>query len=136
MRLRIVQAVWSERPPIEDTVSLLRNGLRDKSAAVRQFASMRILHYDLHELAPDLEAALSSEQNPKTRHEMAHDLALLCHGYYTKRSDDSDETELVVKMERGFAARIIPSKDCSPEMVQRLVREMQDQDLTRHRPKG
>ena len=67
------------------TRRLLKNGLVDSSKHVRLLAGYRTSSLRQIQLIPDLERAVQSEGDPKTKSELRHNLRILRDGYSFKR---------------------------------------------------
>jgi hypothetical protein len=65
IRLRVVQSIWTDTPPQETTDVILRKGLKDKSATVRQFAVSRIGSHRLKHFQRDISHLLQKETSEK-----------------------------------------------------------------------
>jgi hypothetical protein len=65
MRLRVVQAIWSDLPPQDIADKIIRAGLHDKNISIRIFAASRIGQLKLKHLLAELQQVKVSETNEK-----------------------------------------------------------------------
>src|SRR5262249_42283979 len=74
--------------PLEFTLRLIRQGLRDRSANVRGKAADWAGRLRVREVVPDLEAALAAEKNAKAKQTIEFELRLLRDGYILEENKD------------------------------------------------
>ncbi|MHC4296836.1 MAG: hypothetical protein ACYS7Y_06015 [Planctomycetota bacterium] len=65
VRVRVVQALWSDTPPADVTDKIIRTALQDKSSNVRSFAASRVTQLKLNHLKGELREARAIEDNEK-----------------------------------------------------------------------
>lgn len=86
---------------IEDEVvrdGLLRSGMRDKSARVREFAADRIVSSLNKRLLPEFREAAQQHTGTEEGLRLANDLKLLEDGYIARHEPSTDRVELTVQL--------------------------------------
>jgi hypothetical protein len=74
--------------PLDFTLRIIRQGLRDKSATVRGKAADWTGRLRLRQVVPDLEAAFAVEKNTKARETIEFELRLLRDGYILEQEEN------------------------------------------------
>jgi hypothetical protein len=109
--------------PLAFVLELLRRGLHDKSARVRQKASDWAGRLRLRDVVPDLESALPGERNSKTKETMSFVLRLLRDGY-TLELDGDGFVLCTFRHNGGVTCRFVSRSEAQTRGIDAIVNEM------------
>jgi hypothetical protein len=110
--------------PIEFTLRLIRQSLRDKSANVRTKAADWAGHLRIRELVPDLEAALAAETNAKAKQTIEFELRLLRDGHILEPARD-DGYYVTTYCSDGIASRWVARSELEQRGIQVIIAEVE-----------
>ena len=109
--------------PSEFSVSLVRNGLSDKSSRVRTKAADWALRLRLTDVIPDLEQSLAVESHTATKRTITFSLGLLRDGYLLD-DNDSDVVSVTVPTSGGIIGRLVSRDDIDTKGIRAVVSEI------------
>ena len=104
-KVRVLGALWDHLPK-SFCLTLIRQGLKDRSKRVRQSAADVARCLILSEMIEDLCQAGSVEREAVTKWQIEHAVALIRDGYHLYVGPDGRET-FVVRISDGFPARLL-----------------------------
>src|SRR5262245_6765167 len=103
--------------------TVIKAGVRDKSAKVRWKAVERARDLQLIELVPEITAALNTEKHGKTRSTIEFELRLLRDGYILE-PENQNRYLLTVSYHRGTRMRYISDEKLKAEGIETLVAKL------------
>lgn len=103
--------------------TIARTALIDRSAKVRNLAADRIRGWNLTQLLPDLERAITHESNEALRSTLEKQRDLLRDGYCTKRDADGD-VHVTYQKDGGLISRLVRDEEFRKKGVAAIAREL------------
>jgi hypothetical protein len=115
---------------------VLRLGLRDRSAAVRTFSADRVQGFVYVDMLPELERALESEQNAKTRRSLEWSRDVLAHGFCLSSlqpSPDKKQVAVSIRTRGSYPSASVPNSLIEqfgmPEIARRVRAREHDRTI-------
>jgi hypothetical protein len=116
--------------PLEFSLRLIRQGLRDKSASVRLKAADWAGRLRVREVVPELEQALEKETNAKARDTIGFELSLLRDGFIVKPGPDDGLHVATYSTGGGVAGRWVRRAELESRGLAAIVAEFGSGGLT------
>jgi hypothetical protein len=111
---------------------VIRTGLVDKSARVRQAAADCTYLLRRQEFVPDLTSALAAETNPKVKNTILHSLRLLRDGYIIEPVSE-DVLSITIPTKDGTIGRLVSATEFQAKGLNSIIAELQEPDIPRLR---
>ena len=122
--------------PLSFSVPLLKQGLRDKSANVREKAADWAVTLRLRELVPDLEEAAAQEKNAGAAETIEFGLKLLRDGYILEPGPDDGFDVTTFSQHGGIAGRWVRRTELESRGLQAILAELAAHLCTLEKPGG
>ncbi len=110
--------------PLQFTLRLIRQGLRDKSASVRRKAADWAGRLRIQEVVPELEEALEKEANRKAKDTIEFDLRLLRDGYILQPDEDDGFEVTTFLTDGGVTGRWVRRSELESRGLDVIVAEL------------
>jgi hypothetical protein len=105
--------------------TILRRGLKDKSARVRRKAADRLERLERRDLLPDLEQAMRLEKNAKTRRALQFHQRMLGDGYIVE-DRAGGQISVWVRTSEGYSGREVDAATVDEKGIAAVVAELRE----------
>ena len=113
-----------ESTPRPFSLTILRNGLQDKSSRIRAKAADWICTMRIRELVPELERAFAQEGNKTAKKTIEFALKLLRDGYILRPGTDGRFWVTTLRCNGGTIGRSLPRSELDDRGIEAIVAEL------------